>query len=150
MNLLDAGFRLAFRLAYPMATRWWRLVGHDGVTVAVWVQDRVLVVRHSYKPGWRLPGGGLKAREHPQSAAARELYEEVGVRVRPDDLRVVLNLRSHYGQIYVYETCLDHEPALTVDHREIIEAAFRPPTEAAEKSTLLLDYLRHRNLPLAA
>jgi ADP-ribose pyrophosphatase YjhB (NUDIX family) len=51
-----------------------------GVTGAVF-NDRgqVLLVRHRYQPGWRLPGGGVARGEPPQAAILRELAEEVGL-----------------------------------------------------------------------
>jgi len=42
-------------------------------------QGRILLVKHRYNPGWRLPGGGVNRSEPPQDAALRELHEEVGL-----------------------------------------------------------------------
>jgi ADP-ribose pyrophosphatase YjhB (NUDIX family) len=50
--------------------------------VAALVEDgegRVLLVRHSYNPGWRLPGGGVGRGEACADAVLRELCEEVGL-----------------------------------------------------------------------
>jgi 8-oxo-dGTP pyrophosphatase MutT (NUDIX family) len=39
----------------------------------------VLLVRHSYRKRWGVPGGLLNRREHPEVALRREVEEEVGV-----------------------------------------------------------------------
>ncbi len=51
-----------------------------GVSGAVLDRNgQVLLVRHSYMPGWQLPGGGVDRGEPPQAAILRELGEEVGL-----------------------------------------------------------------------
>jgi ADP-ribose pyrophosphatase YjhB (NUDIX family) len=51
-----------------------------GVAGAVYDdQGQVLLVKHRYNPGWRLPGGGVNRGEPPQDAVMRELAEEVGL-----------------------------------------------------------------------
>jgi 8-oxo-dGTP diphosphatase len=42
---------------------------------------RMLLVRHSYRPNWGLPGGFLKRHEAPDEGARREVREEVGLAV---------------------------------------------------------------------
>jgi 8-oxo-dGTP pyrophosphatase MutT (NUDIX family) len=75
------------RAGSPFAQLWWRIRRPTtfGVKALVRHPDgRFLVVRHSYADTrrWSLPGGGYKpARETPELAAAREVHEELGLRV---------------------------------------------------------------------
>jgi len=48
-------------------------------TIAVRDSAEVLLIRHTYRPGWHLPGGGVDPGEAPGAAAVRELWEETGV-----------------------------------------------------------------------
>ncbi len=51
-----------------------------GVKALVLNSDgQVLLVKHTYKPGWHLPGGAVDRGETALTAAKREAQEEVGV-----------------------------------------------------------------------
>lgn len=43
--------------------------------------DRVLVVKPTYKRAWELPGGAVEDDESPRGACIRELHEELGIAV---------------------------------------------------------------------
>lgn len=137
-----------YRLAYPIARRWWRLHGcHHGVLIAVWLGDSVLAVRHSYKPGLRLPGGGVAWGEDHNQAAVRELFEEVGMIVDPAQLKVVAQVPTRHGLSCLYEARVDTMPELVIDRREIIEARFVRPNMLYEMHhpTKVGVYLRRCN-----
>ena len=126
---VDRVYRLAYRLAYPIARRWWRLRGrHHGVSIAVWLGDTVLAVHHSYKPGLRLPGGGVAWHEDHHKAAVRELREKVGVTLDPAQLWLVASVPTPLGFVHLYEARVEVMPELVIDRREITDARFVQPT----------------------
>lgn len=74
--------RLAMTALQQLRRAWWFLArpATRGVQAAVFTTaGKVVLVRHSYAPGWRLPGGGVKRSETPEAAALRELKEEIGL-----------------------------------------------------------------------
>jgi 8-oxo-dGTP diphosphatase len=82
--------RTALRVYRVLPTRARRLVVRViaptfsvGANCVVLDDDRVLLVRLSYRKRWGLPGGLVARRELPAAAAIREAAEEVGLAVEP-------------------------------------------------------------------
>ncbi len=106
----------------------------QGVHIAVWCGDRILLVRNSYRRRYTLPCGGVKSEEDIRLAACRELFEEVRIEVDPDELGLEGNYlnRSEFKKDHfaLFEIRFTSEPPLQVDNREVIWAGFMTPEEA--------------------
>lgn len=62
-------------------------------------------------PRWITPGGGIEPGEDPATTAARELFEETGLAVRPEDLPLKLaefSGRWDWGDGVNFHTYTDH------------------------------------------
>ncbi|WBK00323.1 NUDIX domain-containing protein [Methylocystis parvus OBBP] len=94
-------------------------------------EDRVLLVRHTYVPGFYLPGGGVERGETMLQALTRELQEEGAVHLlsAPTLHNVYLNRRvspRDHVALYVVRH-FGYDGPREPDH-EIAEAAFFPLT----------------------
>lgn len=134
--------RLGLRVAYRALLVYWRVwrPRTEGVCIAVWWEDGLLLVEHSYKPGLGLPAGGRRRGEVPLDAAVRELREEVGIAVDPGRLRpaghVVTRALGNEDHLDVFELHLEGEPELQVDGREILSARFHARADVARLDLL--------------
>lgn len=110
---------------------WWRLSRGLtlGVRAVVAGKDGVFLVRHSYVPGWHLPGGGVERGETLMDALARELHEEGNIVLggRPRLHGIFSNERAFSGDhvaVFVAETWTqDGSPKRNA---EILETGFFP------------------------
>ncbi len=75
------------------------------VTCFVACGQRLLWVRRALEPGrgkWAIPGGFLENGETMAEGAARELYEEAGIQLQPDQLQLYMTgAITFINQIYV-------------------------------------------------
>jgi 8-oxo-dGTP diphosphatase len=130
------------RTAYRLQLGWWflRRPVIVGSYVAVWHGARLLVIRNSYRRYLSLPAGGLKRRETPRAAAARELREEAGIDVAEERLayhgEIVTRAGHAEDHAHVFELHCDAEPDFRVDRREVVWAAFLTPEEALERGVV--------------
>lgn len=127
-----------YRLPHAMRRRLVRVVVPKyivGAVTLVWDIEaddpaRLLLLRQPPGTGWGLPAGLLQRGEEPVLGAARELAEETGIRLRPEDLRAavpnaVVHLKGWVDVVFeVAVTASTTE--LVVDGAEVYEAAWHP------------------------
>ena len=101
-----------------------------GVKGAVITADRrVFLVRHTYIPGWHLPGGGVEAGEIALEALSRELDEEARIAItgEPQLHGIFFNGRtSRRDHVLVYVVRDFRVIEAKRPDREIAEAGFFP------------------------
>lgn len=142
--------RLAYRAAHAVRKRWWqwRQPEITGVSViATDLDDRLLLVRHSYGSGsWSVPAGGINRGETPEDAARREFLEETGCEAGRFQFVGVQQERIHgaHNTVHVFAAKVQGNP--TADRREIVEARFFPlhslPEPLGDLTRLRLDMWR--------
>ena len=97
-------------------------LGSQGAVIDA--DGRILLVRHSYRPGWFFPGGGVEWGERLEEALARELEEEVGVSLTsPPVLHGVFSNNANFPGDHI---------ALYVVRDWTREGAYRQVSEIAE------------------
>lgn len=128
-TLRDRAFQSWFRLNRSMT------LGVRGVVTDA--GGRVLLVRHTYTPGWHFPGGGVERGETALQALAKELREEAGVILAgPASL---LSVHSNHGffpndHVLVFRIS-DWRQEARPDRGEIAETGFFDPLAPPEGVT---------------
>lgn len=90
-------------------------------------EGRVFLVRHSYVPGWHLPGGGIERRETAPQALAKEMREEGNLLAGdpPRLFHVYFNRRTSKRDHVLFYVCDNvRQSAPKRPDREIREAGF--------------------------
>jgi len=93
--------------------------------LAVTRDRRVVLVKHTYVPGWYLPGGGIKDGETSEAAVLRELAEEIGLvghsKITPlFEFRQRIDHREDHVSALVVEG-VEYQPRLSLEIEAIRE-----------------------------
>ncbi|AZO81114.1 hypothetical protein BLM15_00200 [Bosea sp. Tri-49] len=129
-RLAGRGLHLYFRLRRGMTL---------GVRAAVLSEaGEVLLVRHTYTPGWHLPGGGVEPNETLADAVAKELREEANVALTAPAVLHGVFLNRHASDrdhvaVFIVRAFTQSAPKQP-DH-EIAEARFFPLSALPDKTT---------------
>lgn len=122
--------RTLYRMAYRVLRVYWWAVrpSTQGAYVAVWCKNQLLVIRNTYKSCLTFPAGGVSPGESAAVAAARELYEEVGIHAEVSELIPVGKYHStsefKRDACAMFELRFEEFPHVSVDRVEVHEAGF--------------------------
>jgi len=110
-----------------------------GVRAAVLTETGdVLLVRHTYTPGWHLPGGGVEPNETLVDALAKELREEANIALTGPAALHGIFLNRHVSDrdhVAVFIVRAFTQMAPKQPDREIAEARFFPLAALPDKTT---------------
>jgi len=131
-------YQTFYRLPSPVRRRLARLISPKYLVGAVTLlrdseatrPGRLLLLRQPPGRGWGLPAGLLKHHEEPAVGAARELFEESGVRLAPEALtpavpNAVVHLKGWVDTVFT-ASVPSSTTALVVDGGEVLEARWFP------------------------
>ncbi len=129
-KIIDRAYQVFYIAAYRILLVYWSLRKPDvqGVYVALWYGDKILIIRNSYKGYYTLPSGSVKRSEDLREAAVRELQEETGIVVPAEKLNRVwedtIVFENKFDHITLFELRLNKMPEVRVDNREVIHGEF--------------------------
>jgi 8-oxo-dGTP pyrophosphatase MutT (NUDIX family) len=107
------------------------MTSQDSIRIAAAVMSRsdgrVLLVRKRATESFMQPGGKIEAGEHPEAALRRELSEELGIEVDPNEM-------TYLGR---YTAPAAHEPGRLVDAEIFRVAVARSVSPGAEIEEIL-------------
>jgi 8-oxo-dGTP pyrophosphatase MutT (NUDIX family) len=121
------GFHLYWRMSRGLT------LGVRGLVVDE--AGRIFLVKHTYVPGWHLPGGGVEPGETVLDALARELKEEGNIDLlEPPALHAVyFNTRvSRRDHVALFVISAFRQPAPPVPDHEIMAHGFFAPEALPE------------------
>jgi len=138
---LSEGFRQLFRNIAKRVVHGFFFL-RRGMTLGVRAacfddQGRIFLVRHTYVPGWHMPGGGVERQETGLQALHKEIREEgnlVATSV-PRLIHIYFNNRTSDRDHVLFYRLDVRQVTLKVPDREIAESGFFPLDALPEETT---------------
>jgi 8-oxo-dGTP pyrophosphatase MutT (NUDIX family) len=127
MKLTNLFGRIVHFFGYPFL-----VIGLRGSTrayILVRVGDEILFTKNIIRGDerWRLPGGGVHKNELPINAAIRELHEELGIVIEPQELtllRTTAVQSKRNFSFFVFDITFSEKPVFNINKLELLDAQF--------------------------
>lgn len=120
--------RLLFQIGYPLALVYWFFTRPEVVGVRVLVfnsKGEVLLVKHTYRGSYFLPGGRVDKGESLEDCARREVFEETNIKIDQLGIHGIYRKFIDYkhDNLIVFSTSdVENEDEILADDIEILEA----------------------------
>jgi ADP-ribose pyrophosphatase YjhB (NUDIX family) len=102
-----------------------------GTRTLIIKNNQILLVKHTYMPGWYIPGGAVDCGEITLEAAKREAFEETGITLLELELvGVYYNTAQKRNDYVIFYICKD-----------FVEGEMKPNSEIAEQKWFAIDKL---------
>ena len=134
-------FEQLMTAAHALRRLYWRALEPQILGVRALILDgpRVMLVRHTYLPGWYLPGGRVDRGEVAERALRREVAEECGLVVESCRLLTVYSNaevnRNDHILLYAVDSFQKGPPPSRLRRLEIAEARFFDAAALPEEAT---------------
>lgn len=151
MRLKELTGRLSFWLTWPGLWVYLKIGKRSRVLVVA--EDQVLVVKSWLGTGkWSVPGGGIHYKEESKTGALRELAEETGLKLTPNQLKYLgSNKQTIYGLSFnceCFAASLAKPLPISLTDPEILDIQWLPISKLNNKNANsdVLDLLKASDL----
>jgi 8-oxo-dGTP pyrophosphatase MutT (NUDIX family) len=119
--------KITYVVNYPLI--YGHLLGSRRAYALIKVDNKILLTKNwlGLHHHWRLPGGGVKAGEDSLKALIREVYEEVGIKLKASQAQLLTpkdRWSKHNFCYQIYEVRLKTKPQLCLANGELVYAQF--------------------------
>ena len=123
-----------------------------GVRAMLIRDGQILLVKHSYKDGWLIPGGGVKRKETLEQAARRECREEFGAEIGKMELVGIFTNFSEFKNDHIVlfkseDFTVYPKTDIEIEHADYFNMKDLPADTTAGSQRRIEDYLQKRPIP---